>query len=46
MKRKEPTEENYIKLSRFLSMRGFSYDDIKSVLNKIKKGGFEDASWD
>lgn len=46
MKKKEPTSENFVKLSRFLSMRGFSYDDIKSVLNKLKKGGFEDASWD
>lgn len=35
---KPPTSENLTKCIRFLSSRGYDYDDIKKSINKIKKG--------
>lgn len=47
MAKKEPTSENYIKLNRFLASRGFGFEDIKHVINKLKKDGEEeDVGWD
>jgi len=47
MAKKEPTIENYIKLNRFLASRGFGFDDIRHVINKLKKDGEnEDVGWD
>ena len=38
MKNKENTYENHVKLMRFLAGRGFSFEDINGVIEKIKKG--------
>ena len=35
---KPPTTENLTKCIRFLSSRGYDYDNIKKSINKIKKG--------
>ena len=37
MKNKESTYENQVKLMRFLASRGFSYDDINSIIDRLKK---------
>ena len=37
MKNKERTYESQVKLMRFLASRGFSYDDISSVIDRLKK---------
>lgn len=39
---KPPTQENLTKCIRFLSSRGYDYDNIKKSINKIKKGEIED----
>lgn len=36
LKNKERTSENFMKLSRFLCSRGYEFDDIKVVINKLK----------
>ena len=47
MSKKEPSSENFIKLNRFLASRGFGFEDIKHVINKLKKDGeSEDVGWD
>lgn len=47
MAKKEPTNENFIKLNRFLASRGFGFEDIKHTINKLKNDGEnEDVSWD
>lgn len=38
MKNKENTFENQVKLTRFLAGRGFSFDEINKVVDKIKRG--------
>ncbi len=38
MKNKENTLENQVKLTRFLAGRGFSFDEINKVVDKIKRG--------
>ncbi len=37
LKGKERTQENFVKLTRFLASRGFSFDDINSIVERLKK---------
>lgn len=39
---KPPTQDNLTKCMRFLSSRGYDYDNIKKAINKIKKGELEE----
>lgn len=36
LRNKERTSETYMKLSRFLYSRGYEFDDIKSLINRLK----------
>ena len=46
LKNKEKTPQNFQKLSRHLAQKGFSWDEINSVLNKIKKEGNVYEDWE
>ena len=37
LKNKEKNQQTYLKLGRFLSSRGYEFDEIKSLINELKK---------
>lgn len=45
MKNKAKTRENFERLYRYLAGKGFDFDAISAVVNKLKEG-IDDESWD
>lgn len=44
-KNKNKTKENYAKLARHLASKGFGWDEINTVINKIKAQEGDDEDW-